>query len=137
VLALKAQGKDGSPLRLTADQLNYLPQKGKIFLSGDVRLTAGTLRMTASTMTALLDACHQPVHLDARKGFSFNIRGVASGRAERGLLVLKKQRLTLSGKASLVLDKGLELQGQRITMDLHSRRVSVHKARARLHLDGR
>jgi lipopolysaccharide transport protein LptA len=134
---LKSQIKEGSPLRLTAEQLNYLPGKGKILLSGNVRLAAGTLRMGARTMTALLDALQQPVHLEAHGGFFFKIKGVASGKAERGQLLLRKQQLSLSGKASLSLNKGLELRGQQITMDLHSRRVSVQKARARLSLDGR
>lgn len=136
VLSLKTQIKDGSPLRLAAEQLNYLPGKGKILLRGNVRLTAGTLRIHAKTMTALLDAHHRPIHLDARGGFTFSLKGVASGKAEQGVLLLGKQRLTLSGNASLALDKGLELRGQQISMDLHSRRVTVHKARARLHLDG-
>ena len=119
-------------LRLSADQLAYQPGTRRIELRGQVALEAGRLRIRAAQLTVVLDERGQPLRLEARGKVSVAL-GNAAGSADRADVALGDRQVALAGHVRLRLaDLGLDLQGERLLLDLATGRVSVAAARARI-----
>lgn len=135
-LTLSARESLGQ-LRLSADQLAYQPGQRRIELRGQVALEAGRLRIRAAQLLVLLGDKGQPLRLEARGKVSIAF-GDATGSADQAEVAPQDRRVTLAGHVRLRLAAlGLDLQGERLHLDLASGRVSVAAARARLALPKR
>ncbi len=119
-------------LRLSAVELAYQPEQHRISLRGQVVVELGELRLQAGQLTVLLDAQGRPQRLQASGGVVLQASG-ASGRADQATLLTHERALELTGHARVRVSKlGLELEGERVRLDLPSGRLSVQAARARL-----
>jgi lipopolysaccharide export system protein LptA len=119
-------------LRLSADQLAYQPGTRRIELRGQVALEAGRLRIRAGQLTVLLGERGQPLRLEARGKVSV-VLDDATGSADQADVALRDRQVALAGHVHLRLAAlGLDLQGDRLLLDLATGRVSVTAARARI-----
>lgn len=142
--------KPGSGLRLSADELGYRPgscfapagsgQSGKgncLELKGKVAVELGSLRLRATSLSVELDQQGQPLRLQAAGGVELQA-GEASGTARQASLQLGARTLELTGQARVRVRKlNLELEGERVELDLESGGLRVRSARARLELPSR
>jgi lipopolysaccharide export system protein LptA len=132
---LKLEARLGHELKrfqLTADHLKYLPGKGTVLLTGQVKLTAGKLRLTAHQVRVLFDPRGRPLRFEARKAVTLKL-GRSRGQAGAVDLGLKSRVLVLTGTPRLRwAPLGLTLTGQRIQVALDTGGLEVQLARARI-----
>ncbi len=132
----------GPGLRVSADELSYRPgrcaQGGVVIkescleLRGQVRVEVGSLKLRAARLTVALDPRGRPRRLEAQGGVELRA-GDAHGRASRAVYQIGEAALELTGAARIqIAALKLELEGERVELDLASGGLRVRAARARL-----
>lgn len=96
-----------APIRLLADKANYSAQAGQVVYSGNVSITQGTLKMTASNLTVNLNANNSIAQATA-KGSPATVeqvitqaKGKAQGRANSIDYRANQGQVIMTGNAHL------------------------------------
>lgn len=131
-------GTPSQGLSLRADRLNYLPNQGKISLSGHVALKAGKLSLRADRVVLQLDKRSQRPRRATASGAVVLTQNSTRASASKVSLTLygdpsaKRAPTAELEDATVMQAGGLQVRGKRIYLDLSTGGIVVHQATASL-----